>query len=249
MKFHRSFVFPAVVALVASSYPSFARAQTAPVSDSTIVYVGDFDLDVIAYRKPAKKVAPPSTGSAAPTNSADSDDSSVRAARSNSNSSRAKAAEDASTEQAPADRANALLNAVSENLIRALRQAGYHAERLPAGAPIPKVGLCIRGVFAEPDEQNRARRLLIGGVAVSPNMILFVGVSNLGRPEQPLYVLADPPYPDPRHGPVITVTSYAPAARYELSRDPSDDDLKKLSSNITSGLTALLNANPLLSLE
>ena len=103
----------------------------------------------------------------------------------------------------------------------------------------------LRGVFAEADEQNRARRLLVGGEPVGPNIILYVGVNNLKNPEQPLYELADPPAPDPRHGPVITVTSYAPAERFELSRDVSDDELKKVARKIAADLTALVAANRL----
>jgi hypothetical protein len=138
---------------------------------------------------------------------------------------------------------------MSENLVRALNQAGYNAGRLPAGNALPKTGLRIRGVFAEADEKNRARRLLVGGEPVSPNILLFVGVNNLTQPEQSLYELAYPPIPDSRHGPVITVTSYAPAARFELSRDPADDEFKKIATQITAGFTALLNANPLLSAQ
>ena len=145
----------------------------------------------------------------------------------------------------PADQANALINVVSESLIRALQEVGYRAQRLPASSAIPKVGLRLRGVFAEADERNRARRLLIGGDPVTGNMLLFVGVNDLSRPEQPLYQLADPPYPDPRHGPVITVTSYAPAIRFELSREPSDEELNKISRQVAAGLTALLDSNRL----
>ena len=152
---------------------------------------------------------------------------------------------DAATEETPADRANALINAVSENIIRALTQAGYDARRLPAEAPVPQQGMRIRGVFAEADERNRARRLLVGGEPVAPNMILFVGVNNLTRPAQPLYELADPPANDPRHGPVITVTSYAPAERFEVSRDPSDDELKKIAKQIAADFTALVSVNRL----
>ena len=72
-----------------------------------------------------------------------------------------------------------------------------------------------------------------------------VGVNVLKTPEQPLYELADPPANDPRHGPVITVTSYAPAARYELSRDPSGEELQKISRQIAADLSALVNANRL----
>ncbi len=134
---------------------------------------------------------------------------------------------------------------MSENLIKALTQAGYDARRLSAGVSLPKVGVRIRGVFAEADEKNRARRLLVGGEPVAPNMLLFVGVNNLARQEQPLYELANLPANDPRHGPVITVTSYAPAARFELGRDPSGEELQKIAAQIVANLTALVNANRL----
>jgi hypothetical protein len=152
---------------------------------------------------------------------------------------------DGSEEETPAEQANALVHAVSDNIIRALTKAGYDARRLQPGVQPPQQGLRIRGVFAEADEQNRARRLLVGGEPVGPNIILYVGVNNLKTPEQPLYELADPPAPDPRHGPVITVTSYAPAERFEMSRDPSDDELKKIAAQIAADFTALVNANRL----
>ena len=89
------------------------------------------------------------------------------------------------------------------------------------------------------------RRLLVGGEPVRGNLILYVGVNNLKNPEQRRYELVDPPANDPRHGPAISVTSYAPAARYELSRDPSGEDLKKISRRIAADLSALVNANRL----
>jgi hypothetical protein len=137
------------------------------------------------------------------------------------------------------------VKAVSENIIRALTKAGFDARRLSSEAPLPQQGVRIRGVFAEADEMNRARRLLVGGEPAGPNIILYVGVNNLKSPEQPLYLLADPPAPDPRHGPVITVTSYAPAARYELSRDPSGEELEKVAAKVAADLSSLISANRL----
>jgi Domain of unknown function (DUF4410) len=219
-------------------------ANASPASSMT-VYVSDFDLDV-SYsrvpRRPSPRTSPPAT----PANASSYGSNAAKAASSASSSTpRTAAAPDSSSEETPADRANALVNATSENLIRALRQAGYDARRLAAAASLPKVGVRIRGVFAEADEQNRARRLLVGGEPVGPKMLLFIGVNNLARPEQPLYTLANPPANDPRHGPVITVTSYAPAARFELSRDPSGEELQKIAAQIVADLTALLNANRL----
>ena len=207
-----AFVLPALLALFEFAPPGLATisskaappqaAATAP-ANAPVVYVSFFDLDVAPDSKPRKKPATRST--AASGGRSTSNTSTTK--KSPSTSEKPGQAADADSEETAADIANALLYAMSDSLMRALEQAGYSVERLPSGAALPKTGLRIRGVFAEADEQNRARRLLVGGEAVSPNMILFVGVNNLGRPEQPLYELANPPINDARHGPVITVTS------------------------------------------
>jgi hypothetical protein len=215
---------------------------------ATTVYVSDFDLDFVRREpspKPAPRTSPPSR-----TRSTSRAPSGVPrlgppAATPESSESQSSDSSDAAIEETPAEQANALVNAVSDNIIRALRKAGYDARRLSRGAPLPEQGVRIRGVFAEADEQNRARRLLVGGESVGPKIILFVGVNNLKKPEQPLYELASPPAPDPRHGPVITVTPYAPAERFELPRDPSDDELKKVAAKIATDLSALVAANSL----
>lgn len=236
-----------------SNPPQPPSAVAAP-GDAPIVYVSDFDLDVVP-RKPAPK---PSTKASA-TRSSSSRSKPGSTSRSSSGVPRtgpvAQTSEapasptpessEAPAEETPADQANALVKAVSENLIRALTEAGFDARRLVAGAPVPQQGVRVCGVFAEADEMNRARRLLVGGEPVGPNLILYVGVNNLKNPEQPLYVLANPPANDPRHGPVITVTSYTPAARYELSRDPSGEELEKVSSKIAADLSDLVSANRL----
>jgi len=222
--------------------PDPARPTLAAAASvgAMVVYVSDFDLDVVRG-KPSPKPAPRTSTPPAPRRTIVS----PSGARRGRPSSASDTSESDSPEQTPADQATALVNAVSESLIRALTEDGFDARRLAKGEAPPQRGLRIRGVFAEADEQNRARRLLVGGVPVSPNMILFVGVNNLNRPEQPLYVLADPPANDQRHSPVITVTSYAPAERFEVSRDPSSDELKKIAAKIAADFTALVNVNRL----
>ena len=224
-----------------SNSPQREFAAT-PAAGAMVVYVSDFDLDVV-HRKPSQKPAPRT--SPAPTSRRTSVSPTGVRRRSAPASASDTDSSDTAAEETPADQARALVNAVSENIIRALTQAGYDARRLPAAASLPQKGMRIRGVFAEADERNRARRLLVGGEPVSPNMILFVGVNNVTRPEQPLYELADPPANDPRHGPVITVTSYAPAERFELSRDPSGEELQKIATTIAADFTALVNTNRL----
>ena len=212
------------------------------------VYVSDFDLDFVRRKpapKPAPRISPPPKTPSTSRSSSGVPRIGPPASTSESSESQRSDSSDVSAEETPAEQANALVNAVADNIIRALAEAGYDARRLSAGAPVPPQGVRLRGVFAEADEQNRARRLLVGGEPVGPNIILYVGVNNLKNPEQPLYELADPPAPDPRHGPVITVTSYAPAERFELSRDVSDDELKKVARKIAADLTALVAANRL----
>ncbi|PYT79873.1 MAG: hypothetical protein DMG40_14680 [Acidobacteria bacterium] len=232
-----------------------AQSTTAAPAGNMTVYVSDFDLDVVR-RKPAPKPAPSRTSPPAKTKTGGAARSpsgvprmgawsSASASTPESSAPQTSDSSDDSMEETPDKQAHALVNAVSEHIIRALKEAGYDVRRLAAGAPPPQQGVRILGVFAEADEQNRARRLLVGGEPTGSNIILYVGVNNLKSPEQPLYALANPPAPDPRHGPVITVSSYAPAERFELSRDPSGDELKKVATKIAADLTTLVNANRL----
>jgi uncharacterized protein DUF4410 len=227
------------------------QSATAGPAGAMTVYVSDFDLDVV-HRKPSPKPTATRTSPRPKQGSTSRSSSGVprkgpspTSEETPSQSTDTAEAAEGSKEETPADQANALVKAVSENIIRALTKAGFDARRLSSGAPLPQQGVRIRGVFAEADEMNRARRLLVGGEPAGSNIILYVSVNNLKNPEQPLYALADPPAPDPRHGPVITITSYAPAERFEVSRDPSGEELEKVAAKVASDLSALVSANRL----
>lgn len=250
-----SLAAPAAAQEAPAESNSFQPSAMAAVSaDAPVIYVSDFDLDVV-QRKPVPK--PPAARTSPRSKPGSTSSSSSRAVsgiprsgpspatQSTAPQSTEAEASDGSKEETPAEQANTLVKAVSENIIRALTEAGFDARHISANTALPKSGVRIRGVFAEADEMNRARRLLVGGEPVGPNLILYVGINNLKNPEQPLYVLADPPAKDPRHGPVITVTSYSPAARYELSRDPSGEELEKVSKKIAADLSTLVSANRL----
>jgi hypothetical protein len=244
--------------------PRPPQSENATPSNGIVVYVGDFDLDIyrsgFKMRRPATSAGAASTtspaalssGSTSGSSATPAATSSVSASPNSSNSARStmrSSSADPDSDDSVMDRANELINLVAENVVSALRTAGYRARRFRLGQPRPPKGLLIRGVFAEPDEKNRARRLFFGGPGTSPRMLLYVGVNDLARPEQPLYEFADPPVPDSRYGPVITVTSYSPAARFELEKNPSDEEVKKTAAQIAADLTALLHANPLLAAD
>jgi hypothetical protein len=263
MKLFRLVLLFLLFAPIANPVPSWTAAGTAAAShvtqgsngnpgNSKVVYVKDFELEVA--RRSTDKNSPTGSASDPASSEPGGTASSVPRAPSSSpttgptgkpSSSPATAqSADSKAENSPAVRANALVNAVSESLVRALEKAGYTVHRQRAGEAPAQTGLRIRGVFAEPDEQNRIRRLVVGGDSTTPKMLLYVGVDDLTRPEQPLYELAKPPNKDARRGPVITVTSFSPVARFELDKNPSDDDLKKITGDIVADLNALLRANP-----
>jgi hypothetical protein len=248
------------IALPSSKVPNTSLARhvmqdpNAPATGSKIVYVSDFELDV--ERRRAEKnssrgttadAAPDEASRAAPTAARASSNSTPTVSSSKTSPPPASARPaDSQTDDTASERANALVTAMSENLLRTLGKAGYTVRRVRAGEALPQAGLRIRGVFAEADEQNRIRRLLVGSDSPTPKMLLYVGVDDLARPEQPLYELVKPPSNDGRHGPVITVTSFSPVARFEMDKDPSDDDFKKVTGDIVADLEALLRANPTL---
>src|SRR6266568_1861009 len=140
--------------------PSAAAAPAAPAG-APIVYVSDFDLDVV-QRKPAPKPrARPTSQPSKPGSTSRSPSGVPRKGPSPPSepaTSQSTESADTADEETPTDQASALVKAVSENLIRALTEAGFEARHLSFGAPLPQQGVRIRGVFAEADEMNRTRR-------------------------------------------------------------------------------------------
>ena len=141
-----------------SPQPPSITATAVPV-DAPIVYVSDFDLDVVPS-KPAPKTSATRRSKPASTSRAPSgvprNGPSPASEQTSSQSTDTPEAAEALKEETPADQANALVKAVSENLIRALTKAGFDARRLAANAPPPGAGVRVRGVFAEADEMNLA---------------------------------------------------------------------------------------------
>jgi len=142
----------------------------------------------------------------------------------------------------PSAQAHRLTDFFSETLLQILQKKGYNAAR--ASGQNPSSGAIIRGVFAETDAKNRIRRSLWGGTSSNTRFFLYAGIFNLGRPDQPLYQLAAEQPGGSQFGPVITLNNYVPLAKYELDKNPTEEDVRKICSQIAASLTALLAANP-----
>ena len=143
----------------------------------------------------------------------------------------------------PAVQARRIVDAFSTMLAEAFRKSGYTAVTRVTGS-LPTEGVLLRGVFAEPDESNRIRRTLLGSRSTNPKMMLYVAVFNLGHQEQPLYLPAVVQDPDPRYGPVITLNAYLPMVKFEVPKDPTAEDVRKVCDGIVDQLTGLLVRNP-----
>jgi hypothetical protein len=194
-----------------------ARSQD-PSPSSVPVYVNDFELFSSAVAPPpdpnAKKPPPKD---APPAVFELSDDPSIQARR--------------------------LMDFFSITLVEALQKAGFTAARHQTNVR-PDNGVLLRGVFAEQDGSNRIRRAMLGGGTPGAKLLLYVGTFNLGRPDQPLYQTAMVQSPDSRYGPIITVNNYVPLVKFELSKNPTEDEVRRICSQIVQNLTTLLKSNP-----
>jgi Domain of unknown function (DUF4410) len=142
----------------------------------------------------------------------------------------------------PSVQARRLTEFFSATLLQILQKKGYNAVR--ASGQNPPSGALFRGVFAEPDAKNRIRRALLGAPSGNAKFFLYVGIFNLERPDQPLYQLAPEQPGGNRYGPIITLNNYIPLAKYELDKNPTEEDVRKICGQIAASLTALLAANP-----
>ena len=133
--------------------------------------------------------------------------------------------------------ASTLLNAFQKNGCTAARQTG----------DLPSEGVLLQGVFAEADRRNRIRRAILGAGSPGPTFILYVGVFNLSRQDQPLYQVAPVQSADSHYGhygSVISLNAYVPMAKFEVPKEPTEEDVRKICQQIVSQLTSLLVQNP-----
>jgi len=130
----------------------------------------------------------------------------------------------------------------ADTLIQALQRNEYSA-KLQTGSSRPEKGVLIRGVFVEVDSRSRNCLALLGDAAPSTGFQLYVGLHNLARPDQPLYQPVQTESCDPRFGQLITLNNYIPMTKYEVSKNPTEEEVRSICDRIAGNLTVLLNAN------
>jgi hypothetical protein len=101
----------------------------------------------------------------------------------------------------------------------------------------------LKGVFAEVDSQSHNCLAILGGTAPAPKLVLYVGVYNLAHPDQPLYRVMTMENCDAQYGPVISLNNYIPMDKYEVSKSPTEDEVRRICTHVVANLKALLSVN------
>jgi hypothetical protein len=140
--------------------------------------------------------------------------------------------------------ASRLVDRMAANLVLALEKAGYTVVRLRPGDARPDEGVCIRGLFAEVDNENHWRRAVIRSGSDSGKIQALVSVANLTKPDQALYEIANLPGNEDKPGAVITLSPYVPLAKFDLDKDAPEEAFQKTAARIVTDLTELLAENP-----
>ena len=217
------FAVLAIAFIVMAAFPLLVprqhlqAAQSTPTDAQKIpIYVSDFELFAAAMSDPNLKNAAASANRPDNPLYSDADPATVQARR--------------------------LMDSFAITLVEMFQKNGYTASRITGS--LPTSGVLLRGVFTEPDDKNRIRRAILGAGSTAPTFTLYVGTFNLAHEDQPLYQLAPVQSPDSRFGPVISLNAYIPLVKYELDKDPSVDDMRRICDQIVGGLTKLLTQNP-----
>jgi hypothetical protein len=204
------------------------RLSGAPGSDfnpkSVRVYVSLFDINAAPGKEPAPITPIPAPRKSQPT------------ARASSDSPRVLQDADSSSKQA--ERLKAFLG---DALVQAFRKNGFNAAIQESSRP--EKGVLLKGVFAEVDSQNHNCLAILGGATPSPGFALYVGAYNLAHPDQPLYRVMTMENCDAQFGPLISLNNFIPMEKYEVSKSPTEDEVRKVCGQVVANLRALLSVN------
>jgi len=140
-----------------------------------------------------------------------------------------------------AKQADRLKSFFGDALVQALKKIGFPAAL--QGNSRPEKGVLLQGVFVEVDSQSHNCLAILGGATSAPKFLLYVGVYNLARPDQSLYRVMTMETCDAQFGPVISLNDYIPMDKYEVSKSPTEEEVRKICTQVARNLRDLLSVN------
>jgi hypothetical protein len=137
----------------------------------------------------------------------------------------------------PATQRKKIVDRMATALVKDLQAAGVPAQRLDAGAPLPKDGWLVRGVFTEAASGEAPRRAIIGFGSGASEMEVQVGVNDLANnPEQSFAVFGTITDPSRLPGGVVTRQPYVVAAKFVLEQGAPERDIDHTAQAIANEL-------------
>ncbi len=139
--------------------------------------------------------------------------------------------------ETPEQKAARLANLLSETIAKELATLKLPAMHQPKGAPWPASGLVVTGEFLQVDEGNRLKRAVVGFGAGASEALVQVEVFDLAQNRnKPILVYGTGSGSKSTPGGLVTMNPYAMAARYVLSRNATDKDVRTLGKQIAKDL-------------
>ena len=187
---------------------------SAPTGMPTMIYVSDFDLEVVNVKSDRGLLPPPPK---LPGPFGD------------------KMPALPGTPKDPQVVAHELVDSMSMTLVRDLTKAGLKARRLARAEAIPTSGWLVRGVFTEVNQGNQIHRAVIGFGAGKTDLQVLVDINDLahGAPKSfyELNTAADSGKL-PGAGPMIVFCPVGAAARFVIAGKDLDRNVKQTASKI-----------------
>lgn len=144
------------------------------------------------------------------------------------------------SEEPPQEKAARLARLLSETIAEELTARKIPTTRQPRGMPLPADGLVVDGEFLQVDEGNRLRRAMVGFGAGASEVLAQVSVFDLAQSrDQPILVYGTGKGSRPMPGAVITWNPYVMAAKYVLSHNATDKDVRRLGKQIAEDLSRI----------
>ena len=140
-------------------------------------------------------------------------------------------------EETPAQKAARLAGLLSETIAKQLTDMKIPARRAARTAPLPAEGFVVGGQFVQVDEGNRLKRAVVGFGAGATEAMVQVEVYDLAQSrDQPILVYGTGTGSKPMPGGVVSMNPYAMAAKYVMSRNATEKDVRSLGKQIAKDL-------------
>jgi hypothetical protein len=140
----------------------------------------------------------------------------------------------------PAARARQMVDLMANSLVKDLSGAGFNARRVSPGASMPADGWLLQGVFTEVQEGNRLQRAMIGLGQGQTDVQVVVNMEDLSKgPPKPLYEISTDANSGNKPGaaPVIALNPYAAAARFVISGQDLNKNVRNTASQIAAEIS------------